>query len=39
MKGTVGYVVDKNYVKDCYVVGLEFSDVKMNFEGEKLVYL
>ena len=39
MKGSAGYVVAKNYVKRCFVVGLDFNGVKMNFEGEQLVYL
>ena len=39
MKGSAGWVVAKNYVKGLFVVGLEFSGVKMNFEGEQLVYL
>ena len=39
MKGSAGYVVAKNYVRGCFVVGLEFNGVKMNFESEQLVYL
>ena len=39
MKGSAGYVVTKNYVRGCFVVGLEFNGVKMNFESEQLVHL
>ena len=39
MKGSAGYFVTKNYVRGCFVVGLEFNGVKMNFKSEQLVYL
>lgn len=39
MKSSAGYVVDKNHILGFFVVGLEFSGVKMNFKGSELVYL
>lgn len=39
LKGSAGYVVDKNHVMNVFVVGLESSGVKANFQGEQLVYL
>lgn len=39
MKGSAGYVVAKNYVKNNFVVGLESSGIKMNFQDRQLVYL
>ena len=39
MKGSAGYVVAKNYVKNDFVVGLESIGIKMDCKDQQLVYL
>ena len=39
LKGSVGYVITKNYTRGLFVVGLESSGVAMSFFSPQLVYL
>lgn len=39
MKSHSGYVIDHNFVKGTFLVFLEMSGFKMNFEGNQLIYL
>ena len=39
LKGCAGWVVAKNHIQGHFVVGLEFSGVKLNFKGSELIFV